>query len=44
MKKLIVYDLDGTLAESETLKQGEELMPSWTVEDFLGPELAKTSK
>ncbi|HUD73863.1 MAG TPA: TIGR00730 family Rossman fold protein [Terracidiphilus sp.] len=35
---------DGTLAESETLKQGEELMPSWTVEDFLGPELAKTSK
>ena len=35
---------DGTLAESQTMKQGEELMASWTVEDFLGPELAKTSK
>jgi hypothetical protein len=23
---------------------GQELMPGWTVEDFLGPELAKTSK
>ena len=34
----------GTLAESQTMKQGEELMASWTVEDFLGPELAKTSK
>jgi uncharacterized protein (TIGR00730 family) len=34
----------GTLTESETIKQGEELMAGWTVEDFLGPELAKTSK
>jgi hypothetical protein len=23
---------------------GEDLMAGWTVEDFLGPELAKTSK
>ena len=35
---------DGTLAESQTMKQGEELMPGWTVEDFLGPELAKTQR
>jgi uncharacterized protein (TIGR00730 family) len=35
---------DGTLAESQTMKQGEELLAGWTVEDFLGPELAKTSK
>ena len=34
----------GTLAESQTMKQGEELMASWTVEDFLGPEMAKTRK
>jgi len=23
---------------------GEDLMAGWTVEDFLGPDLAKTSK
>ena len=34
----------GTLAESQTMKQGEDLMAGWTVEDFLGPEMAKTSK
>ena len=31
---------------SETLKtaDGEDLMTGWTVEDFLGPEMARTSK
>jgi hypothetical protein len=26
------------------MPQGEDLMAGWTVEDFLGPEMAKTSK
>jgi hypothetical protein len=34
----------GTLAESQEMIQGEDLMDGWTVEDFLGPEMAKTSK
>ena len=34
----------GTLAESQEMTPGEDLMAGWTVEDFLGPELAKTSK
>ena len=34
----------GKLAENEDLRPGEDLMAGWTVEDFLGPELAKTSK
>src|ERR1035438_7756827 len=34
----------GKLAESQQMPAGEELMAGWTVEDFLGPELAKTSK
>jgi hypothetical protein len=34
----------GKLAENEDMKPGEDLMAGWTVEDFLGPELAKTSK
>jgi uncharacterized protein (TIGR00730 family) len=34
----------GKLAESQEMVQGKELMAGWTVEDFLGPELAKTSK
>jgi uncharacterized protein (TIGR00730 family) len=34
----------GKLAENEELRPGEDLMAGWTVEDFLGPELAKTSK
>jgi hypothetical protein len=34
----------GTLAENEDLPAGKPLMEGWTVEDFLGPELAKTSK
>jgi uncharacterized protein (TIGR00730 family) len=34
----------GTLAESQKMPQGEDLMAGWTVEDFLGPEMAKTSK
>jgi hypothetical protein len=32
------------LAESQEMTTGEDLMAGWTVEDFLGPELAKTSK
>jgi uncharacterized protein (TIGR00730 family) len=34
----------GRLAESEQMTPGEELMPGWSVEDFLGPEIAKTSR
>jgi uncharacterized protein (TIGR00730 family) len=34
----------GKLAESEEITPGEDLMAGWTVEDFLGPDLAKTSK
>jgi hypothetical protein len=34
----------GKLAESQEMTQGKELMAGWTVEDFLGPEIAKTSK
>jgi len=34
----------GTLAESQEMTPGEDLMAGWTVEDFLGPEMAKTSK
>src|ERR1017187_4712856 len=34
----------GKLSESEEMPQGKPLMAGWTVEDFLGPEIAKTSK
>ena len=34
----------GKLAESQEMPPGKELMAGWTVEDFLGPEMAKTSK
>ena len=34
----------GTLEESEQMTPGEDLMAGWTVEDFLGPEMARTSK
>jgi hypothetical protein len=34
----------GKLAESQQMPAGEELMAGWTVEEFLGPELAKTRK
>jgi uncharacterized protein (TIGR00730 family) len=34
----------GKLAENEEMTPGEDLMAGWTVEDFLGPDLAKTSK
>jgi uncharacterized protein (TIGR00730 family) len=34
----------GTLAENQEMPQGEDLMAGWTVEEFLGPEMAKTSK
>ena len=35
---------EGRLAESSANPAGEDLMAGWTVEDFLGPEMAKTSK
>src|ERR1035441_2571908 len=35
---------EGRLAESQETAAGEDLMAGWTVEDFLGPEMAKTSK
>jgi uncharacterized protein (TIGR00730 family) len=34
----------GTLAESPGIAPGVDLMAGWSVEDFLGPEMAKTSK
>jgi uncharacterized protein (TIGR00730 family) len=34
----------GALAESQRMPEGQELLAGWTVEDFLGPDLAKTSK
>jgi uncharacterized protein (TIGR00730 family) len=34
----------GTLAEGQEMTPGEDLMEGWAVEDFLGPEMAKTSK
>ncbi len=41
---LVAEAASGRLAESQQIPPGEELMAGWTVEDFLGPELAKTSK
>jgi uncharacterized protein (TIGR00730 family) len=34
----------GKLAETQEMPSGQELMANWSVEDFLGPEIAKTSK
>lgn len=34
----------GKLAENLEMPMGKELMAGWTVEEFLGPEMAKTSK
>jgi len=34
----------GRLAESQEMPPPGELLEGWTVEDFLGPEMAKTSK
>ncbi|MGA3048193.1 MAG: TIGR00730 family Rossman fold protein [Terracidiphilus sp.] len=34
----------GKFAEMKKTADGEDLMAGWTVEDFLGPEMAKTSK
>jgi uncharacterized protein (TIGR00730 family) len=34
----------GKLSEKQEMTPGEDLMAGWTVEDFLGPEMAKTSK
>jgi uncharacterized protein (TIGR00730 family) len=41
---LVAEAAAGTLAESQEMTPGEDLMAGWTVEDFLGPEMAKTSK
>jgi hypothetical protein len=34
----------GTHPESPAVNHDEDLMSGWTVEDFLSPEMAKTSK
>ncbi|MGA9672442.1 MAG: TIGR00730 family Rossman fold protein [Terracidiphilus sp.] len=34
----------GKFAETRKTADGEDLMAGWSVEDFLGPEMAKTSK
>jgi len=34
----------GKLAVTQEMPSGQELMANWSVEDFLGPEIAKTSK
>jgi len=41
---LVAEAAAGTLAESQVMIPGEDLLAGWTVEDFLGPEMAKTSK
>ena len=41
---LIAEAQEGRLAESLEGKGSQEMMAGWTVEDFLGPEIAKTSK
>jgi hypothetical protein len=41
---LMAEAASGKLAGSEAIPPGETLMAGWTVEDFLGPELARTSK
>ena len=41
---LLAEAQEGRLAESLEGKGSQELMAGWTVEDFLGPEIAKTSK
>jgi uncharacterized protein (TIGR00730 family) len=41
---LAVEAASGKLSETQRTPPGEDLMPGWAVEDFLGPDLAKTSK
>ena len=41
---LLAEAQEGRLAENLEAKGGQEMMSGWTVEDFLGPEMAKTSK
>jgi uncharacterized protein (TIGR00730 family) len=41
---LAAEEASGRLSESQEMASGKPLMAGWTVEDFLGPELAKTSK
>jgi hypothetical protein len=41
---LLAEAASGKLSECHKTADGEDLMAGWTVEDFLGPEMAKTSK
>jgi uncharacterized protein (TIGR00730 family) len=41
---LVAEAAAGKLSENQQMPVGEDLMEGWTVEDFLGPEMAKTSK
>jgi hypothetical protein len=41
---LIAEAQEGRLSESLEGKDSQEMMAGWTVEDFLGPEMAKTRK
>ena len=41
---LLAEAQEGRLAENLEAKGSQEMMSGWTVEDFLGPEMAKTSK
>jgi hypothetical protein len=41
---LVAEAAAGKLSENQQMPVGEDLMAGWTVEDFLGPEMAKTSK
>jgi uncharacterized protein (TIGR00730 family) len=41
---LVAEAASGALAESQQMSEGQDLMAGWTVEDFLGPDLAKTNK
>jgi uncharacterized protein (TIGR00730 family) len=41
---LLAEAASGKLSHTRKTADGEDLMAGWTVEDFLGPEMAKTSK
>jgi hypothetical protein len=40
---LLAEAQSGKLTETMKTAAGEDLMAGWTVEDFLGPDMAKTS-
>ncbi len=40
----LAAEASARLAASQQMPTGEELMPGWTLEDFMGPELAKMSR